>query len=265
MKNFAPNIKRLKRKDSSQIGVKEDSHSHNRAKIVGGPGGNNHRGKMDSTKKNGQSSSNNNKNNNNNNNNNHQMINQNNNSGSNKSNFRMIVDKNNLDYSDESAHSQLRRVGSSNNVIVTNMATGGKSSSNTSNNTNGGGGCNDNCRLTISFQNKSAKFNKLVKNPFDVELGSVSSRFRSGACEVDDVRYGSSSKNFSSKIWSWISTSPNYSSVVDHHAPNHHVNHNDEDDDDDDEDDNLGTLKVERKFPNNNSKFNQTKSFYSLS
>lgn len=188
-----PNLTRLKRKDSSKIGVKENSRSH-RQKLA-----DSRRIKGADSKKDGQSGSN-----STNNNNNHV----NNETSDSKINQIRKKKINNMDYSDESvkSHYQIRP---NSGIAVAAVLTGPiKTSSNSSNNTSAIG-CNENCRLTISFQNKTASFQKLVKKN-SVELDeSVSSRLlRGGTNAYDDVRY-ESSRNLSSKIWSWIS-SQNY-------------------------------------------------------
>lgn len=193
LKSFLPNLSRLKRKDSSKIGVKEESRSHRQkladSRLVK---------TVDSKKDAHQSGSNSNNNN---------HVN-NENSDSKKNNFR--IKKMNMDYSDESvkSHYQIRPNGSGVAAAAAAAAAVAgpmKTSSNSSNNTSAIG-CNENCRLTISFQNRTASFQKLVKNSVELD-GSVSSRFR-GTYDDYDVRY-ESSRNLSSKIWSWIS-SQNY-------------------------------------------------------
>lgn len=170
--------------------MKEDSHSHKQK--LGS------RVKLDA-----QSGSNHNIN---------QIINNHNNNHNNsesKKNARIKM-KSNVENSDESVKSH------QNSHQYRPVAAHIKSSSNSSSGVVGGAcnGCNDNCRLTISFQNKSANLNKFIKNSFEFGESSVSSRrlrdSAVGAITGDDSRYeNSSTRNFSNKIWSWFSLNVN--------------------------------------------------------
>lgn len=158
-----PNLSKLKRKDSSQIGVKDVDSQTNKQKRISRRGQNS---KKDSHL------------------------------NKNDSKMNVMLQKNNLEISEESVREQYLPVLGPPNA---------SSSSNTS-----GLGYNEKCRLTISFQNKTANFSKPVKNAaFNLfEMDSSIGTFRH---DHDEVRY-ESTKNLSSKIWSWFS-SQNYLSV----------------------------------------------------
>lgn len=179
MKGFVPNISKLKRRDSSQIGVKDENHNRPRSE--------NSRAKPDSSNKKEQAA----------------VLNNNANELKMHPTAANILQqqKSHMLDSDESQYQQLRSGSAAQ-----------KSSGSSSGNNNTTGGYNDKCRLTISFHNKTALYrNNSLEEPAAV-VADTRAKEPSKFLPVEIFEEFSNSRNFSSKIWSWFS-SQNYLSV----------------------------------------------------
>lgn len=157
-----PNLGKLKRKDSSQIGVKDDSLFHRQKIFIR----TNKQNSQDQEEPNAEKES---------------------------KKSVLINNKTHINYSDESMKSHIQ------------YRSGSAPKSSSSSNNMSGMGCNEKFRLTISYQNKTAKFNKF-SNSFDLnglEKSVVPNEI------LDEF---SNSKNFPNRIWSWFS-SQNYLSA----------------------------------------------------
>lgn len=183
VKGFVPNISKLKRRDSSQIGVKDENHNRPRSE--------NSRAKQDSSNKKEQAA----------------VLNNNANELKMHPTGNILQQqKSHMLDSDESQYQQLRSGSAAQ-----------KSSGSSSGNNNG---YNDKCRLTISFHNKTALYrNNSLEEPGAAVVVDTRAKEPSKFLPVEIFEEFSNSRNFSSKIWSWFS-SQNYLSVdEDEEAP----------------------------------------------